>query len=234
MADRRLDEGVAVLRLRFEAIIALLRSRDEGLPEISPRSGPSRGFSHRVEVVVDCPDCLDRQSDGLSTFGCETCGGSRVVRSFRERDPYAVGDDEKVMSYGITVDKWEAEDRRKADLASLESQLEPPFKSPGDEIAHANAHPFPWEIERARLYRKWDFAALDLALAELRVADEQACRVLHGVYVYGYAAHSSRLAAVVLRGLVFVEARMPDPIRAPGFYTPKPRALERRDRKMAS
>lgn len=209
--------GSPELRLRFEAIVALLRSRDEGLPEISPRDGPTRGFSHRVEVVVDCPDCLERRSDGLPTFGCETCGGAHVVRSFREHDPYAI---DKTQPFGLTPDRHEARRRRDAELARLEEQTSDPFASPEDEIAAANAHPYAWEIERRRLYRRWDFAALDLALAELRVADEQACRVLHGVYVYGYAAHSSALAAVVLRGLVFVEARMPDPIRAPGFEHP--------------
>lgn len=229
MADRGLDEGVAVLRLRFEAIVALLRSRDEGLPEISQRSGPSRGFSHDVEVLVDCPDCLERRSDGLATFGCETCGGSGHLRSFRGRDPYAI---DKTQPFGLTPDRHESRRDRDAELARLAEQTRPAFRTSLDELA--GLRPFPWEIERARLYRKWDFAALDLALAELRVADEQACRVLHGVYVYGYAAHSSRLAAVVLRGLVFVEARMPDPIRAPGFDTPKHPALERWDRRAAS
>lgn len=218
-----MEAGVAEVRLRFEAIVALLRSRDEGLPENAPRSGPSRGFSHRVEVVVDCPDCLERRSDGLPTFGCETCGGAQVVRSFREHDPYAI---DKTQPFGLTPDRHESRRDRDAELARLAEQTRPAFVTSEDELA--SLRPFPWEVERARLYRRWDFAALDRALDQLRVADEQACRVLHGVYVYGYAAHSSALAAVVLRGLVFVEARMPDPIRAPGFESPSERRVTAR------
>lgn len=217
-----------VSRERVEQVIALLQSRDDGLPESAPRSVPSRGFSHRVEVVVDCPDCLERRLDGESTFGCETCGGASVTRSFRERDPYAV---EAVQPFGLTPDRHEGRRLRDAELGRLELQTKPPFASPEDELADANRHPFGWELERKRRYAKWDFGSLDLALDALRLCDEEAAHALHSVYVYGYVDVCVSLEVALLRGLVFVALRMPDPIRAPGFETdPERRVVGRRGR----
>lgn len=211
---------------RLEQVVALLVSRDEGLPEQAARPAASRGFSHDVEVVVDCADCLERRGDGLPTFGCETCGGTGQVRSRRDRDPYAL---DKVQPYGLTPDRHEVRRAREAELARLGEQLREPWLSPEDELADANRHPYGWERERARRYAKWDYGPLDRALEALRDADVAAYHVLHSVYVYGYAELSVTVEALVMRGLVFVAGRMPDPIRAPGWYSSTPRrVVERR------
>lgn len=199
---------------RLQAIIVLLETRDEGLPEPAvPRTHAASGFAHDVTVVLDCPDCL---TNGRRMFGCETCGGSGHVSEHRDQDPYAVN---TVQPFGLSPDRHEATRRRDSEIARLTEQTKPPYESPADELADANKHPYPWEVERRKRYRTFDYAALDRALDALRLADEAAYHLLHTVYVYGFVELSVTLEAVVARGLVFLSSRLPDPIRAPGFET---------------
>lgn len=210
---------------RIQAIIVLLETRDEGLPEPAvPRTHAASGFAHDVTVVLDCPDCL---TNGRRMFGCETCGGSGHVSEHRDQDPYAVN---TVQPFGLSPDRHEADRRRVSEIARLEEQTKPPYKSAKDEIADANKHPYPWEVERRKRYRAFDYAALDRALDSLRLADEAAYHLLHTVYVYGFVELSVTLEVLVARGLAFISARMPDQIRAPGFEHPaKAKQAERRN-----
>lgn len=198
---------------RISAIIVLLQTRDEGLPQPVARSDAPSGFVDKVVVTLSCPDCL---TNGRRMIGCETCGGSGHLEEYREHDPYAIN---KVQPFGLTPQRHEAARRRQAELARLEAQTREPWKSPAEELADANRHPYAWEIERQRRYRNFDYAALDLALDTLRISDEAAYHLLHTVYVYGLVDLSVTLEAIAARGLFFIAARMPDPVRAPGMET---------------
>lgn len=208
---------------RRAQIILLLETMTDGLPQRDRPKLTAPGFVHRAIVRESCSDCLanDRRRPG-----CATCGGKGFTETFRDRDPYA--DTETVQPYGITPDRHEAARAREAAMARLEAQTREPWKSDEDELADANKNPEPWEIERRRMYRLYDYAALDSALALLRDRDEGAYRLLHSVYVYGWSEPSTTVEALVERGLLFVEQRMPEVIRAPGFDNPAKAKLESR------
>lgn len=211
---------------RRSAIIRLLETRDDHLPEPRRRDLPTRpGFVH-VRRPRTCPDCL---ANGRVLKGCETCGGSGVVSPARmgliaapdalvddeqARDPYAV---EKVQPYGLDPARH---DRGYAISSSIEAARRelrrfPGFRPQGvaDEIADADLHPFGWERARRVMYERFDYAALDVALDELAAAYPRACHALHAVFVYRYLPAADCL--VVEFGLVFLSARLPERLRAP-------------------
>jgi hypothetical protein len=179
---------------RREAILRLLDTRFDNLPEPTVRTHHQSGFVHgRAEL--SCPDCL---ANGRSRMiGCETCGGSGVVVEKRRRDPYMKND---VTRYGFT---GEEHDHRVAldeaiRTAGRELTRFPGFRpaSSQDEIAEANKHPYGWELARDRMYELFDYAALDIAVDELLITHP------------GVSPRS-------MRGLDFIDGHMPDPIRAP-------------------
>jgi len=192
---------------RRAAIIRLLQTRDEHLPEPVRRTEAASGFVHRTKAAVTCPDCL---ANGKVTFGCETCGGQGFTEEYRERDPYAIG---VVLPFGFDVSAHDAARERDRQIDALERQLNRP-QSAADEIAEANAHPYVWEIARRRMYRLFDYAALDLALEGMRDRDHSAYRALHAVYVYAWAPPTVAVAECE-RGLVFLDERLPEELRAP-------------------
>jgi hypothetical protein len=192
---------------RRDAIVRLLRTRDDHLPLPVHRTEASSGFVHQTVAPAVCPTC-----DGVSSFGCTGCGGRGEIEVQRDRDPYAT---DKVLPYGFSVDRHEAARERDRQIDVLDRQLARPV-SVEDELADANAHPWAWELARRRMWRQFDYAPLDRALEQLRNEDEPACRALHAVYVYGWLAESSAPASALERGLDFLDARLPDPIRAPG------------------
>lgn len=171
-------------------IIQLLDTRHDNLPEPTRRDHTSPGFVHNTTVRESCPDCL---TNGRTMVGCATCDGRGYTETLRDRDPYAV---EKVVPYGLDIDRHQRRRERDAELARLDAQLQPPVASEADAIADANQHPWPWEIARRRMWRDFDYRALDVALDALRARHP------------GLSPYSSR-------GLCFISARMPDPIRAP-------------------
>ena len=78
-----------------------------------------------------------------------------------------------------------------------------------DELADADAHPEAWEVERRKMYRRYDYGLLDRALEGLRDRDEAAYHIVHSVYVYGTLVEPSAMVeALVQRGLGFLEAHM--------------------------
>lgn len=181
--------GLPVSPERRAQIIALLDSRDDGLPVRSPSALAASGFVHGVWAAVSCPDCL---ANGRVIPGCESCGGRGTVEEFRRRDPYA---NEVVMPFGWEADGREAERARDRAIEVLGEQVRPP-RSEADLLAEANARPYGWERERARMYREFDYAALDRALERLRGR-------LPGVSPYSE------------RGLELLDGWLPDPLRAP-------------------
>jgi hypothetical protein len=194
---------------RRDAIVRLLRTRDERLPLPVVRSEASSGFVHRASVQLACEDCL---ANGKVMKSCETCGGRGHVLELRERDPYAT---DKVLPYGFSVDRHELARERDRQLDRLEQQLKRPG-SAEDELAEANEHPYAWETARKRMYRDFDYAALDLALELLRATDVVAYHALHAVFVYGYMGERDAPAGLLERGLAFLDERLPEPLRAPG------------------
>lgn len=192
---------------RREAIIRLLQTRDDHLPEPVRRTEASRGFVHSdPDNTETCSDCL---ANDRVMFGCETCGGSGRVAAPRSRDPYAK---DVVVAYGLDGSRHEATRARDRQIEILGQQLRP--ASTVDEIADANAHPWPWEVTRQRKWNLFDYAALDRALEQLRNVDHTAYRALHAVHVYAWAP--STVATVECeRGVAFLSDRLPDPLRAP-------------------
>ncbi len=208
---------------RRDAILRLLDTRFENLPEpASPRSSHSSGFVHG-KAQLQCPDCLANGKTRVP--GCETCGGSGHVVDER-RDPYSQSNalhQVKVLPYGVgeAVARARAVD---AEIARLEAQTREPFTSAADELAEANRHPYGWEQARKLMYLRFDYRALDVALEQLAKAHP------------GVSARSEE-------GISFIDARMPSPIRAPEppkenepqpvlVITPEQAAREERDRRI--
>lgn len=169
-------------------------------------------------------------------IGCETCGGSGEIVSPRRlgaialpdarpedgeaRDPYAKGD--KVQPYGMgDEDELDAKDR----LVALDNAIRAAARrldemlpaSEADLLERANREPYAWERERERMYDRFDYAALDVALEQLRQVDGPAYTLLHSVHVYGWQQQpSTTVESIVERGLAFLDKRLPHPLRAPG------------------
>jgi hypothetical protein len=78
----------------------------------------------------------------------------------------------------------------------LGDQTRAPYGSEADAIADADAHPFAWEVARKRMRERYDYAALERALEQLR---------------FSFPDRSPRTELA----LAFIDERMPDPIRAP-------------------
>jgi hypothetical protein len=133
------------------------------------------------------------------------------VRAPRRRDPYAT---EAVLPFGFDVDRHAVTRARDAEIARLDRQIAPP-RSEADLLAEANAHPYAWELARGRMWRFFDYAALDRALEALRGANEPACRALHAVYVYAWMDERRASGRLLDLGLAFLDERLPDPLRAP-------------------
>lgn len=135
------------------------------------------------------------------------------------RDPYDTG----LSSgwFGESSARHEASRARDSQLGMLERQLEAPRAE-----ASTPTRPEGWELERRRRWREFDFAALDAALERLRQVDEGACRALHGRWIYGWQTGSSPLLeARCERGLRFLDAVLPVPLRAPPAVGERPPLL---------
>jgi hypothetical protein len=206
---------------RRAQIVRLLVTRDAHLPVMVRHGEAAAGFVHQRRERT-CPDCL---ANGRVMLGCETCRGAGVVADpalialpdglpgdDSARDPYAV---EKVQPYGMSPVRQEMADERDRMIDRLEEQLAPPV-SDADLLAAANLRPDGWELARRRMYRAFDYAALDAALEQLRERAEAAYHVLHSVFVYGWQTEPGpAMSAVAELGLVFLSERLPGRLRAP-------------------
>jgi hypothetical protein len=197
---------------RHDAIVRLLQTRDEHLPEPVRRTEASAGFVHggldakgQHRRWLSCPDCL---ANDRVMFGCETCGGLGRIPD-EGRDPYAKND---VLPFGFDVSRHDETRDRDRQIAALEQQTRP--ASSIDELAEANAHPYVWELARKRMYRLFDYAALDHALEQLRNVDHTSYRALHAVYVYAWAPPTVAVVECE-RGIAFLDERLPEDLRAP-------------------
>jgi hypothetical protein len=119
----------------------------------------------------------------------------------------------EVLPFGFDSTRHDVTHDRDRQIEMLERQTAPP-KSEADLMAEANAHPYVWELARRRMYRMFDYGALDRALEQLRDADHSAYRALHAVYMYAWAPPSAGVYECA-RGLDFLESVLPDPLRAP-------------------
>jgi hypothetical protein len=181
---------------RLPLIVRLYETRNDHLPEPVRRDHAVRGFIHQTDAHEACPDCL---ANDRTTYACETCGGRGYLVVVRDRDPYAV---DKVQPYGLNTDaRMEAERDRSAELERLAAQTRAPFASSADEIADANAHPYAWEKARATMNARYDYEALRVTLEILHVQHP------------GTSPMSPY-------GLAFIDARMPERIRAPRVSLP--------------
>lgn len=207
---------------REAAIVELLRTRDDHLPEPVRRSEASAGFVHRARSRT-CPDCL---ANGSVSIHCETCGGSGVVEGKRlqniaapdelpddgsRRDPYA---ESRIQPYGFDPTRHDEARERDRQIDMLERQTAP-ARSEADLLDDANRHPFAWEIARRRMYRRFDYAALDRALEWIREVDPVAHRALHAVYVYGWMGNVGSAARHCSDGLRLLDWALPARLRAP-------------------
>jgi len=182
---------------RRQQILVLLETRYDHLPEPVRRTHTASGFAHGVDAHVSCPDCFGEQP---ARTGCEGCGGRGYLVERRRRDPYAV---DRVSPFGLDGVRHERRRELDAEIARLDAQTRPPWPSELDAIADADAHPFSWEVARRRMYAEFSYRELDLALEHLH-------------------DHSPGVAARSPRGLAFIDARMPAPIRAPAVVEPPP------------
>lgn len=224
---------------RRARIIRLLQTRDDGLPEArwTNTQPPERGFSNDVLAPESCPDCL---ANGVILRTCETCRGEGVIEYRRRKDPMddpirnPPPDPRRKAYFGGDAGDQRVDRARAIDAAvaaaerELQRHLAPPTVE--DLIAEANKHPEQWEIERKRMYRQFDYAALDRALELLRQHDQEAYHLTHGIYIYGWIEPSTTVEVAVERGLRQLDGWMPEFIRAPGdeFKTPMQKRWERR------
>jgi hypothetical protein len=207
---------------RREQIIRLLETRDDHLPSPTRREHSAAGFVDHIPVRETCPDCL---ANDRRTFGCETCGGRGFIEFVRATDPYKT---QKVQPYGLDVSRHERSRERDVQIERLEQQIRDPWKSPEDELAAANEHPEGWEIARAKMRRLYHYDALSVALELLRDRDPSTRAILHAVYEdRRWGEFSPIVKAVAERGLAFIDAHMPDPIRAPAAELPAVNAAAR-------
>lgn len=177
---------------RRAAVLVLLQTRHEGLPDTVRRTDAASGFVHAVDAHLDCPDCFGERPAAL---GCETCRGAGYVIDRRRRDPYAT---DRVTPYGLeATTKRGHVPARDAELGRLAAQTRAPWASLADELADADLHPYGWERARAAMYARFDYGHLDRALELLR---DRAPQV--------------RPASTL--GVALLAAWMPDPVRAPG------------------
>lgn len=209
---------------RRNAIIRLLETSNEGLPEPTRREHSASGFVNEVRPRT-CPDCI---ANGRVMKTCETCHGSGTVSPIhldqvaltdalpddgQLRDPYAVND--RVTAFSDTAKRGHVAERDAAiDRAKKLGRDRP--ASELDAVKEANAEPYLWERERDARRKRFDYDALAAALELLRDRDPAACALLHAAYVYGWSEPSTTMEAHVERALIFIDERMPDPIRAPG------------------
>lgn len=218
-------EGAGASTERRSRIIRLLETANDGLPEPRRREVPTTaGFVHADAMVV-CGDCL---ANDRVMRGCETCHGRGVVLERRERDPYA--DTEKVQPYGLdAARKFGHVPARDAELARLAAQTAAPEQSEADILAAIQ--PEPWERVRAEMFARYDYAPLVLAMDDLGNRDEEAHYALTELYSRRrlwqdsgderakrqpwHLEPSAAMRQAVDRGLAFIDARMPDLIRAP-------------------
>jgi hypothetical protein len=197
---------------RLDAIVRLLQTRDYHLPALAPRQAAPAGFIHDTYAPTVCPVC-----EGVDSINCTGCGGRGEVERHRNRDPYAKS--ETVTPYGLDGERHRAGHERDRQIDRLGRQTRPAAAIDEDDDAARN--PYPWERERRRMYQRYDYAALDRTLDQLRLIDDGAYRALHAVYVYGWLAEASgAVEAACHRGIAYLDSRLPDPLRAPG--TPQP------------
>jgi len=190
---------------RRAAIIRLLETRDDNLPLPSARTVGVAGFVHDKRSR-SCPDCL---ANGRVMFDCETCGGSGVVDGSRfdrvsaadelpddgdRRDPYSVN--EKTTRYGLDGSRHDTAHARDRQIEMLARQIRPAL-SEAALLEEANREPYVWEIARARMFRLYDYRALNTALAWLRNR-------------FPAAPAMSNFT------LAYLDVVLPDPLRAPG------------------
>lgn len=210
---------------RRNKIIRLLETMNEGLPEPQTRREQSiAGFSNEARSRT-CPDCI---ANGRVMKTCETCRGSGTVSPThleeialadalpddgQLRDPYAVND--RVTAFAATAKLGHVAERdAEIDRAKKLGRERP--ASEFDAVQQANAEPYLWERERDARRKRFDYSALTAALELLRDRNPAACALLHAAYVYGWSEPSTTMEALVEIGLIFIDERMPDPIRAPG------------------
>lgn len=226
---------------RREAIVALLKTRDDELPLPNRGSAPAapRGFVSGIDDKgqpvrwLTCPDCLANDipvvGNRAASSGCETCGGRGEIPDLGP-DPYAKN--EQVLPFGFEATRHDDSHARDRTIEALRQQTRPP-RSEAELLEDANRRGYAWEEERRGMYRRYDYAALDHALDELRNYDEPAYHALHSVYVYAWMTELSPAAELAVgRGLAFLAMILPDPLRAPGM--PDHPAVDRQRRRRAA
>ncbi len=193
---------------RRAQIIRLLETRDQHLPQPSRRQQIDPGFRHNVIAPTVCPTC-----EGCNSFACTGCGGRGYIERRRSRDPYAV---DKIAKYGLDGSKHDRGYAIDHEIERLRQQTRPPLATEADVIA--DTPEYGWIRARELMYASYDFASLDRAMDMLHQVDPDACSLLTRVYEYQTlpAPHpGTMMAALIDRGLRFVDKWMPDPIRSP-------------------
>lgn len=110
---------------------------------------------------------------------------------------------------------------RDAEIERLGEQVAPPRPE-----ASLRVRPELWEVERARRWREFDYAALDRALELLRELDWVAYGGVMAAFVYGWAP-AGNAAAV---GLGILDGLLPVPLLVPEVVVDRDELIRRRHR----
>lgn len=178
---------------RRAAIVRLLDTRHEHLPEPVRRSEISSGFVHGLDPKgkpwrwLSCPDCI---ANDRVMYGCETCKGSGRIPD-PGRDPMA---ESKIVLYGADGSRHDLAYARDRQIEELGRQTRP--AADVDEDADAKAKDYAWAEARRQMFKRYDYAALERAIEWLR-------SVVPGSSVYGGLA------------LGYFDVVLPNPLRAP-------------------
>jgi hypothetical protein len=235
---------------RRSQLVRLLETSDRELPVFGgQRWDRAHGFMHDVLAPAVCPTC-----DGCDEH-CADCGGRGEIEVRRDRDPYA---ENKMVKYGANGTQHDASHAQQREIERLRVETSKHYVSAADEIADANEHPYAWQLARRRMYDRYDYGPLDIALEGLLLADDEAYEVVNALYVEQRlwvepATEEERkrvrrepwqidpsplMQAVAERGLTFLDQlmpgypngllRAPEPDRPPAVTAPVVRGAGKR------
>lgn len=222
------------------AIIRLLATMDDGLPEPAGQwasFGALPGEKATKRQPCRSCDTSGRVNTRTGDEPCAKCDGAGwfLVDAYtgrRENEPVAAGQALGALS-GPAREEW----RKRTDetIRRIRSQLVRPTSS-RDEIEEANQTPEPWERARKRMFKRYDYGALNRALDALRCGNhacQRAAAAVRSVYTHGHTEPSTTLERDAELGLFLLDRLMPDPIRAPGVETVEHPAVARIRRRAA-
>jgi hypothetical protein len=194
---------------------------DSGSRVRVPGPGSCAQTEERLAAIVRLLESRDDHLEVLAARATHALPGAGVTDAYLVKSP---------KPYGLDGQVHECARDRDGEIDRLAAQTRPAFGSVADEIGEANRRGERWERVRAAKWARFDYAALDRALEELRAHDQGGYRVVHAVYVYGWLEPSVVVEAACRRALEFLSVWLPERLRAPEVAVDRGASLAARGR----